>query len=70
MLAGGDHPLFFGRDPDNPDPRLHVRGAIGCGLEARIERALYYEIVEMALGENASAPAIWSDGVRFALVDV
>ncbi|SKB59348.1 DUF1285 domain-containing protein [Sphingopyxis flava] len=70
VLAGGDHPLFFGRDPDNPDPRLHVRGAIGCGLEARIERALYYEIVEMALGENASAPAIWSDGVRFALVDV
>jgi hypothetical protein len=75
VMAGADYPLRFGRDIDNPDPRLHVRGAIGNGLEARIDRALYYEIAEMALAESASAgavdreaPAIWSNGIRFPLV--
>src|SRR3546814_15130353 len=52
VMAGPDHPLSFGRDPDRPDPRLHVRGVIGNGLDARIDRALYYEIVEMALAED------------------
>lgn len=69
VMAGADHPLSFGRDPDHPDPRLHVRGAIGHGLEARIDRALYYDIVELALSEAADPPAIWSDGACFPLVD-
>lgn len=69
VMAGPQHPLTFGRDPDHPDPRLHVRGTIGNGLEARIDRALYYEIVGMALAEAEGDPAIWSDGVRFPLVD-
>jgi hypothetical protein len=69
VMAGPDHPLTFGNDPDNPDPRLHVRGTVGNGLEARIERALYYEIVEMALANAGEPPAIWSNGARFALVD-
>ncbi|KGB58842.1 DUF1285 domain-containing protein [Sphingopyxis sp. SE2] len=69
VMAGADHPLGFGRDADNPDPRLHVRGAIGNGLEARIDRALYYEIVELALAEGGEPPAIWSNGTCFPLVD-
>ena len=76
VMAGADHPLTFGRDADDPDPRLHVRGAIGNGLEARIDRAIYYEIVEMALAAPAPAkaggaepPAIWSNGARVPLVD-
>lgn len=69
VLAGADHPLSFGRDPDHPDPRLHVRGTLGNGLEARIDRALYYEIVDMALTEGDDPPAIWSNGARFPLVD-
>ena len=69
VMAGADHPLSFGGDADNPDPRLHVRGTIGNGLEARIDRALYYEIVEMALAEGGEPPVIWSNGARFALVD-
>ncbi len=69
IMAGADHVLSFGSDADNPDPRLHVRGTIGNGLEARIDRALYYEIVEMALAEDADNPAIWSNGTRFPLVD-
>jgi hypothetical protein len=69
VMAGADHPFSFGNDPDNPDPRLHVRGAIGNGLEARIDRALYYELVEMALAADEELPAIWSNGTRFPLVD-
>ncbi|SNS72536.1 DUF1285 domain-containing protein [Sphingopyxis indica] len=69
VMAGGDHPLRFGGDPDHPDPRLHVRGAIGCGLQARIGRALYYELAEMALAEGGDPPALWSNGARFVLVD-
>lgn len=68
VLAGPDHPLGFGDDPDNPDPRLHVRGAPGNGLEARIDRALYYEMAEMALADGEDPPAIWSNGERFPLV--
>ena len=67
VLAGPDNPLSFGDDTDTPDPRLHVRGKIGNGLEARIDRALYYEIAELALAESPDAPAIWSNGARFAL---
>lgn len=69
VMAGPDHPLTFGTDPDSPDPRLHVRGTIGNGLEARIDRALYYEIVEMALADQSDPPAIWSNGAQFPLVD-
>ncbi|ABF53821.1 DUF1285 domain-containing protein [Sphingopyxis alaskensis] len=69
VLAGPDHPLSFGSDPDRPDPRLHVRGTIGNGLEARIDRALYYEIVEMALAGGDDPPVIWSNGAQFPLVD-
>ncbi len=69
VMAGADHPLKFGSDADNPDPRLHVRGEIGNGLEARIDRALYDELVEMALAGGEELPAIWSNGARFPLVD-
>ena len=68
VMAGPDHPLSFGSDPDAPDPRLHVRGVVGNGLEARIDRALYYQLVELALAEGGDPPAIWSNGARFALV--
>ncbi|MBL8650438.1 MAG: DUF1285 domain-containing protein [Sphingopyxis sp.] len=68
VLAGPDHVLSFGSDPDDPDPRLHVRGTPGNGLEARIDRALYYEIADLALAEGDDPPAIWSNGTRFPLV--
>lgn len=70
VIAGADHPLSFGSDIDSPDPRLHVRGEIGNGLEARIDRALYYELADMALAADADAPAIWSNGARFPMVDI
>ncbi len=67
VMAGPDHALSFGGDPDSPDPRLHVRGTIGNGLEARIDRALYYEIVAIALAGDDVPPSIWSNGAKFPL---
>lgn len=71
VMAGPEHPITFGADPDQPDPRLHVRGPIGNGLEARIDRALYYELVEMALAESHAdaTPTLTSNGAAFPLVD-
>lgn len=66
VAADADHPLRF-TDGDEPRPALHVRGTIGNGLEARLSRALYYEIVDMALAEGDEPPAIWSGGARFVL---
>ncbi len=48
--------------------RRQSRSAAACArrgrqrLEARIDRALYYEIVEMALADASDPPAIWSGG--------
>lgn len=57
--AGPDHAISLrgGR------PYLAVRG----GLEARIERAVYYELAEMALLEGGSPPGLWSRGAYFPL---
>src|SRR3546814_21169300 len=64
VLAGPDHPLSFGHDPDRPDPRLHVRGAIGNGLEARIARAPYYSIVMIDRAVGPDPAAICAAGAR------
>jgi len=37
------------------------------GLEARIARPVYYELAELALGEGADPPGLWSDGAFFPL---
>ena len=67
VRVGADHPLTFATDGAEPRPALHVRGAIGCGLEARLTRSLYYELAELALAEGGEPPAIWSGGARFEL---
>lgn len=73
VMAGADHPLSFGPDLDAPDPRLHVRGPLGNGLSARLERAIYYELIDMALADGGDAAdgtdasSIWSNGAAFSL---
>ena len=46
VVAGPEHPLRVETDPatGEPAPYVHVRG----DLEARIERPVFYELVEMA----------------------
>lgn len=58
IVAGPDHPI---RIDAGPRPYLGVRG----GLEARIDRPLYYEMAEMAIDDGAAG--LWSDGTFFTL---
>ncbi len=67
IVAGPDHPLRFIEAEDGPRPYLQVRGVIGNGLEALLARPLYYELAEMALADDETPPAVWSDGARFPL---
>ncbi len=67
VVAGPDHPLRFAGGEDGPRPYLHVRGAIGNGLEALIARSLFYELAEMALADGEDPLAVWSEGARFVL---
>jgi len=65
VTAGPDHALRFeaGADGDGPRPYIHVRG----GLEALVARPLYYDLAEIALAHDDTAPGVWSDGVFFPL---
>ncbi len=68
VRCGPDHPLRFGRDlrNDGLKPYVLVRGR----LEALLTRALYYDLVELAvpaLVEDTEALGIWSGGAFFAL---
>ncbi|WP_396595601.1 DUF1285 domain-containing protein [Brevundimonas sp. R86498] len=62
--AGPDHALIVETDPvtGEPAPRIHVR----AGLEARIVRSVFYELVERAEVRDGQL-AVQSDGVWFPL---
>ena len=65
-VAGGEHPLRVAYRGDEPRPYVLVRG----GLEARVSRAVFYELVGMA-EERVTATGrelgVWSEGVWFSL---
>ena len=63
VIAGPEHPLRFEQKPDGPHPYLLARN----GLEALIARNIYYELVNLALGEGGHPPGLWSDGAFFAM---
>jgi hypothetical protein len=62
--AGPDHPLRVETDAatGEPAPYVHVRG----GLEARLTRPVFYELVEMA-ETRAGALGVGSNGAWFPL---
>jgi hypothetical protein len=62
--AGPVHPLRFEVEPGSQGlkPYLIVRGR----LEALVTRALYYDLVELAVDE-ASGLGLWSGGAFFAM---
>lgn len=64
VTAGPDHPLRFVVGADGPRPYLHVRGAIGNGLEALLARPVFYELADRALALDP--PGVWSGGAFFA----
>ena len=61
VILGPDHPLRIEPTPNGPSPRIFVRH----GLEAELERPVYYELAELALAQTP--PGIWSDGAFFRL---
>ena len=64
VVAGKDHALDIGEKDGGPAPYLHVRG----GLQARINRAVYYELAELAIAEQQERGiplGLWSDGIFF-----
>jgi len=66
VVAGRSHPIRAGGTADAPTPYLLVRP----GLEARIERSVYYQLVELGReepGPRGLAFGVWSDGVFFPL---
>ena len=66
VRCGADHPLRFAVEESSGGlkPYLHVRGR----LEALVTRALYYDLVELAVEDDAGTLGVWSGGVIFPLV--
>ena len=64
VAAGPEHPIRFAIEPGSQGlkPYLHVRGR----LEALVTRALYYDLVELAVDEG-SGLGLWSGGKFFAM---
>lgn len=48
-------------DDGTPRPYLHVRS----GLDALVARAVFYELVDLALAEGGDDVGLWSDGMFF-----
>ncbi len=73
VTAGPDHPIRVGHDllTCEPTPYLLVRGGAGSlGIEARISRAVYYELVALAVPEWVGCRrmlGVWSQGKFFSL---
>jgi uncharacterized protein len=64
--AGPDHPMRFEIDAasDAPSPYVHVRAR----LEALISRAVFYDLVELAVIEGDKF-GVWSHGVFFPITE-
>jgi hypothetical protein len=63
--AGPAHPLRFAVEPGSGGlkPYLLVRGR----LEALVTRALYYDLVELAVSEEGRGLGLWSAGAFFSM---
>lgn len=64
-VAGADNPIRVETNPytDEPAPYVHVRR----GLEARISRAVFYQLADMAVPDENGMLGVWSGGVFFPL---
>jgi len=68
VTLDGDHPLRIVMDPESGEPRPYV--LVRNGLEARLTRSVYYELVALGFEEkmeNELLYGIWSSGTFFPL---
>ncbi|MBX9592999.1 MAG: DUF1285 domain-containing protein [Roseomonas sp.] len=68
VTAGPDHPIRVHLDPRTREPRPYV--LVRAGLEARISRAVFYELVALAQPETVDGRevlGVWSEGVFFPI---
>lgn len=60
--AGSEHVLRIQTAADGtPRPYVHVRS----GLDALVNRAVFYQLADLALEEAGTPPGLWSGGVFF-----
>jgi len=72
ITAGPEHPIRIAHDilTCEPTPYLRVRGTAQWPVEARISRAVYYELVAIAeplMQRCRQMLGVWSDGTFFPL---
>lgn len=69
VTAGPEHPIRVATDPATGEPRpyIRVKGPAETPLEARINRAIFYDLVERAEPGDAGMIGVWSQGVFFPL---
>ena len=76
ITAGPDHPIRVAHDllTCEPTPYLHIRAGVGpAPIEARIGRAVYYELVALAVPgvvRGRKVLGVWSSGAFFSLGDL
>jgi uncharacterized protein len=68
VTAGPSHPIRVHLDPKSREPRPYI--LVRPGLEARISRAVFYELVALAQPERVDGRevlGVWSEGVFFPI---
>lgn len=65
VIVDAEHPLLVIETEHGPSPRVRVRH----GLEAELERSVFYELADIAVAEGKDPPGIWSSGTFFPLGD-
>ncbi|WP_270938022.1 DUF1285 domain-containing protein [Falsiroseomonas oryzae] len=68
VTADSEHPIRVAVDPKSREPRPYI--TVRPGLEARINRAVFYELVALAVPETVDGRqvlGVWSEGVFFPI---
>ncbi|WP_235913918.1 DUF1285 domain-containing protein [Teichococcus coralli] len=71
VTADADHPIRVAIHPRSREPRPYLM--VRPGLEARINRAVFYELVALAEPERVGGRevlGVWSEGVFFPIDEV
>ncbi len=68
VTVDADHPLRIVTDPDTGEPAPYVE--VRAGLEARLTRSVYYDLVNRAVEDRTTGRTrfgVWSKGTFFCL---